>query len=101
MKITVDRAIQILDPKHRERYESLEEVNEACRMGMKALRRLRDRDFVAVVRCRDCRYALEFDEDEPEYGKKIMCLYSVEDGYVETRKKNDFCNYGKRGKANG
>lgn len=101
MKITVDRAIQILDPTHRERYESLEEVNEACRMGMKALRRLRDRDFVAVVRCRDCQYALEFDEDEPEYGKKVMCLYNVEERYVTTRKNNDFCSCGRREKENG
>ena len=41
MKIDIDRAIQILDPEHREHYESLEEVNEACRMGMEALKALR------------------------------------------------------------
>lgn len=34
----IKRAIEILDPEHRERYEDLEEVNEACRMGMEALR---------------------------------------------------------------
>lgn len=32
-----ERAIEILDPEHRERYESIEPVNEACRMGMEAL----------------------------------------------------------------
>lgn len=32
-----ERAIEILDPEHREQYESLEPVNEACRMGMEAL----------------------------------------------------------------
>ncbi len=29
-----ERAIEILDPEHREAYESLEPVNEACRMGV-------------------------------------------------------------------
>lgn len=33
----IERAIEILDPEHREKYESMEPVNEACRMGMVAL----------------------------------------------------------------
>ena len=33
----IERAIEILDPEHREHYESIEPVNEACRMGMEAL----------------------------------------------------------------
>lgn len=32
------RGKQILDPEHREHYDGLEEVNEACGMGMAALR---------------------------------------------------------------
>lgn len=35
----IERAIEILDPEHREQYESMEPVNEACRMGMEALER--------------------------------------------------------------
>lgn len=35
--MTNERAIEILDPEHREHYESIEPVNEACRMGMQAL----------------------------------------------------------------
>lgn len=35
--MTIDRAIEILDPEHREQYESIDPVNEACRMGMEAL----------------------------------------------------------------
>ncbi len=35
--MTLERAIEILNPEHREHYESIEPVNEACRMGMKAL----------------------------------------------------------------
>ena len=34
----IERAIEILDPEHREHYDDLEEVNQACRMGMEALR---------------------------------------------------------------
>ena len=39
--MTIDRAIEILNPEHREHYDGLEEVNEACRMGMEALERSR------------------------------------------------------------
>ena len=39
--MTIDRAIEILNPEHRENYKDLEEVNEACRMGMAALERTR------------------------------------------------------------
>lgn len=37
----IDRAIEILDPEHREHYDGMEEVNEACWMGMEALKRTR------------------------------------------------------------
>lgn len=37
----IERAIEILDPEHRENYDGLDEVNEACRMGMEALERTR------------------------------------------------------------
>lgn len=39
--MTIDRAIEILNPEHREHYKNLDEVNEACRMGMEALERTR------------------------------------------------------------
>ena len=39
--MTIDRAIEILDPEHREHYDGMDEVNEACRMGMEALKRTR------------------------------------------------------------
>ena len=32
-RMSIERAFEILDPTHREHYESLEPVNEACRMG--------------------------------------------------------------------
>ena len=39
--MTIDRAIEILNPEHREHYESIAPVMEACRMGMEALERTR------------------------------------------------------------
>lgn len=39
--MTIDRAIEILNPEHREHYDGMDEVNEACRMGMEALERMR------------------------------------------------------------
>lgn len=39
MDISIERAMEILDPTHRERYDSIDPVNEACRMGMDALTR--------------------------------------------------------------
>lgn len=37
----IERAVEILNPEHREHYDSIETVNEACRMGMEALQRTR------------------------------------------------------------
>ena len=37
----IERAIEILDPEHWEIYDGVDEVNEACRMGMEALERTR------------------------------------------------------------
>lgn len=35
--MTNERAIEILNPEHREHYKSIEAVNEACRMAISAL----------------------------------------------------------------
>lgn len=39
MEMTYERAAEILDPEHRENYDSIETVKEACRMGMDALKK--------------------------------------------------------------
>lgn len=43
LSISKERAIQILDPTHRERYkqsvDGMKQVNEACRMGIAAIKR--------------------------------------------------------------
>ena len=58
--MTIDRAIEILDPEHREHYESIDPVNEACRMGMEALERTR------WIPC---------SERLPEDGQDVLCWY--------------------------
>lgn len=45
----IKRAIEILNPEHRERYDSLETVNEACRMGMAALQEKLDAEKVTAA----------------------------------------------------
>ena len=40
--MTPERAIEILNPEHREHYDSIETVNEACRMGMVAINFLKN-----------------------------------------------------------
>lgn len=56
--MTIERAIEILNPEHREHYDSIETVNEACRMGMEALRRTR---WIPV------------EEENPPEGELILC----------------------------
>ena len=55
--MTFDRAIEILDPEHREHYESLDPVNEACRMGMEALKFVRD-----LIVCKNCMHCKLFED---------------------------------------
>lgn len=56
--MTIERAIEILNPEHREHYDSIETVNEACRMGMEALKRSR---WIPV------------EEENPPEGELILC----------------------------
>ena len=59
--MTIERAIEILNPEHREHYESIEVVNEACRMGMEALKKQQP----AVMSREDMIEAVE--NNEPVY----------------------------------
>ena len=63
-----ERAIEILNPEHREHYESIDPVNEACRMAMQALEKQipqkvieqteDDREFIDCV-CPNCKTTLQ------------------------------------------
>lgn len=53
--MTPERAMEILDPEHREQYDS-SEIKEACRMGMEALRRVQVLERALYLAC---KYYLE------------------------------------------
>lgn len=98
--MTYERAAEILDPNHRENYESIEVVNEACRMGRNALLRLipksprqdGDTDILACPSCgcdeylRDeggsqmdfcgqCGQAIDWDTEKNPEQSVAPCLY--------------------------
>lgn len=87
--MSTERAAEILDQKHRESYESMEPVNEACRMGRDALllkiphspfpdgdksilacpncgngEYLHNIDAVRNVFCGQCGQAIKWDDDD-------------------------------------
>ena len=59
--MTPERAMEILDPEHREHYESMEPVNEACRMGMEALRRVQVLERALQLAC-ECYVDIFFEQ---------------------------------------
>ena len=75
MKITKERAAEILDPNHREHYESIDPVNEACRMGREAiLRSIPDSPYpdgdVSILACPNCgsgEYLHNLDGEEMRF----------------------------------
>lgn len=60
--MTPERAIEILDPEHREHYDSIEPVNEACRLGIRAIEKCRIPQRVrlttSTIRCPRCNKQL-------------------------------------------
>lgn len=66
--MTPERAIEILNPEHREHYDSIETVNEACRMGMRALKKqLPGIEYCGIGVCPCCN-EIFFDKS-----KKYCC----------------------------
>lgn len=73
----IDRAIEILNPEHRENYDGMDDVNEACRMGMEALERMRwipcsermpeNRDVWEQYNVVYCTYRPNWCGDDDEY----------------------------------
>lgn len=80
--MTIDRAIEILDPTHREHYESIDPVNEACRMGIEALELQK-----SIVRCKDCNYG------RPDAINSEFC-WCVRIAAAMIVRNDDFCSYG-------
>lgn len=69
--MTFDRAIEILDPEHREHYDSIEVVNEACRMGMNALKRRKPTKPINNWDCPNCHIPVIGYNFYPNCGQAI------------------------------
>lgn len=115
--MTIDRAIEILDPEHREHYESIDPVMEACRMGMEALERtrwipcsermpepetevLKNRvSITPIICCRECKYWKPYCRN----GSLNADAPLEQQGWCEVcgagRLESDFCSLGKRREA--
>lgn len=79
--MTPERAIEILNPEHREHYDSIETVNEACRMGMVAIgyRIKKKPDYIGdgydenseliydTWLCPNCEHEYEVNYDDYDY----------------------------------
>lgn len=81
MRISIERAIEILNPEHREHYESIDLVNEACRMGMEALKN----PLLAFIK-QEVPFRLEEVLEVPEGSRTfeiieecVDCLYESSD----------------------
>ena len=91
--MTYERAAEILDPEHRETYESLEIVNEACRMGRAALfRRMPepphpdgDESILACPTCGSGEYLYNEDGNRCSSGARECSSPSRRDGSSSSR----------------
>lgn len=72
----IERAREILDPEHREEYETMEPVMEACRMGRAALEKL---------------VPLSIHTDEDKHTDACQGCGSGEFLYNEDGNRNRFC----------
>lgn len=84
--MTNERAIEILNPEHREDYKSIEPIEEACRMGMKALEKQMPRKPVEQGDCPACgRYVGYLDTMTWELPKYcVECGQALEWSGVES-----------------
>lgn len=51
------------------------------------------RDWVRVVRCKDCKW---YDSDGEEMNTQGHCWYKNGDPVMQDMKPNDYCSYGER-----
>lgn len=69
--MTIERAIEILDPEHRENYESIELVEKACYMGMEALKRKLPMKPRCDIACPICGRVAIYKNFCPDCGQAI------------------------------
>lgn len=83
--MTTERAIEILDPDHREHYESIEPVNEACRMAISALEKQ------IPIKPDRMTYDL-LVKDGWDYACPVCGCAVGENRYVKESQEDDFCS---------
>ena len=69
--MTDERAIEILDPEHREHYESIEPVEEACRIGIKAIKRVKELEAENAALRERLEKAIELPHIERLFNGKV------------------------------
>lgn len=57
---------------------------------------LRKASVIDIVRCDECKYAEDFDEDDAQYAIGRICMYAADEDYTPMRWVDDFCSYGDR-----
>lgn len=82
--MTDERAIEILDPEHREHYESIEPVEEACRIGIKAIKRVKELEAENAALKKRLGKAVELPRLEiSPYDDNDTLLYYLENGHIQ------------------
>lgn len=68
--MTLERAAEILDPEHREHYESIEVVNEACNIGREAIgKQIKKKPKLSTAKSTVCPNCGRFiDRHEQKHG---------------------------------
>lgn len=88
------RAIEILNPEHREDYDGMEEINEVCRMGMEALKaQLSAADEVTMEAQREMAI---YEAAITKWGDKAQILMAVEEMAELTKALLKYLRYGER-----
>lgn len=87
----IERAMEILDPNHREHYESIDIVNEACEMGRRALeKQIPKKINITASGAKEIVYGVYVLYKCPECGNKIASgFYYLP--YNDILKNHAFC----------
>lgn len=91
--ISVDRAIEILNPEHSEPYSGYEELDEACRMGMEALQELRNRENAEDIQAAQAEMAV-YEAAVRRFGDHAQILIAVEKMAELTKAPLKYIRYG-------
>lgn len=91
--ISLDRAIEILNPEHREDRPNMDEINEACRMGMEAMQELRDRENAENIQAAQAEMAI-YEAAVQRFGEQAQILIAVEEMAELTKALLKYIRYG-------